>query len=582
MTSQGRQKGAGLDSSPVYSNRGAAHLHGDQGGAVIMLSLAGMLLILLAAMMAFDASMATKEKAQVQSAADFSALSQASIKARSMNMLAYANIAKRSIWAIHSLYPAHIHAYRNWIFNGLRNECEWDSDEQSWEIPSDSLEGGEGTEAGEGGMDSLDRCQMILDNLDNYVRETGTEFGQSDFMTFSGGDFSDHHRDTVEFPPYDELVPTADGISVRYYARDLQALDNYQRFILGATPWWGWTEHLLIGMRNGASVSASFPPPPAGLDSSFFSFSELENIVGQPQNQWVNRTERLPVRPWSSGGETMSSHITSQLDGLTMSGLTNNPEGAAGTHPFRLEHIANNARLVSQSDASYQCVTLSSALDADCNVQLRLEMLQMAWYRAPITSFLSQGLDYSRAAFSMGDVPEAASQPFLMESFADRSHWLTASSNLVFTFLQDHEEIRRSGAREKYQFVGEDPMLTEQFFEQADDGGADARQRRMYEAVGYWGMARAEIAFIDPGQPDLWHPAWTSRLRPVSLPGEFADQQIQMRGIFHTVLPYFRLAQEMGLTDFDGVEHPRHAWDFARMEWMMRSLSQATIEGLPK
>ncbi len=108
---------------------------------------------------------------------------------------------------------------------------------------------------------------------------------------------------------------------------------------------------------------------------------------------------------------------------------------------------------------------------------------------------------------------------------------------------------------------------------------------QLYSAVGYWGMARSEMTFAgyDLDEPDMWHPAWTATLRPVSLPDEFRDMQFNMRQVFHDVVPYIRLAYAMlemsggGTPDVVGLER-----DLIRMERAMNAMSRSTVEGVSR
>lgn len=552
----------------------------DEDGAVLVVCLAGILIILLLALMTYDAGLATKDKTKVQAAADFSALSQASVKARSMNMMVYSNITKRSIWAAHSLYPAHIAAYRDLLVNNLLpHRCDFVSGQ--WQQPEDRVDM-QGSVADPDDIEDFDRCDRALANLTQYEAETQ---GSGSFANFSGVDYSGSDPGAL-----DAIVPDEESLSLRYYARDLHALDNYQRFIVGATPWWAWVEKLLTGIRNGATLTASYPGPPiSGMSSvpNFGSFDELVSLTNNSDINAINLSnldeDSLPIEPAGIG--SMESHITSSIQGAMGgdSAMWQNIRNMQGSvnDPFVLEHLANNSQLVSRSEGLYNCAG-DLNLGPDCDYYGN-QKIQHAWGDAPVNSFLNEGLAYSRAAFDLYNPSESA-EPWRMRDYSGgpASRWLTDSSNLVITYMADHGFRRGDVGREKFDFFGSDPTIDGDFYEEGDTLQSQQRQSNMYGAVGYWGMASGEMTFGTDGHPDLWHPAWTSKLRPVSLPNEFRTQGLEMGRMYHHMLPHLRLAQQLGLTDMDDIDTGNHARDFARMDWIMRSFSADTVEGVAK
>src|SRR5690554_465283 len=104
-----------LPPQPTHLLSGAHRLHEHQRGAIAILAMAGALILLLASWIVYDAGASAQKKMDAQIAADTAALSQATVKARSMNLLAYANVTKRSVWGIHSLYPSYMYAVAQWI-----------------------------------------------------------------------------------------------------------------------------------------------------------------------------------------------------------------------------------------------------------------------------------------------------------------------------------------------------------------------------------------------------------------------------------------------------------------------------------
>lgn len=219
-------------------------LHHDEGGAILLFSLVGILILMLMTWTVMDAGQVTRTKFEVQASADMAAYSQAAIKARSMNMLAYTNIAKRSVVGIHSLYNGMFEAYEEWLFG----------DDPYW---------GE-CGSGEPGAAS---CAEVQEEVDQWRAET--------------------NNDRKRF---------ADNID-KYYNKDLLALDNYQTYIMELTPWWGWSEAVVRAQRNSATMATSYPPPAGWLRRSFPDLTDqvIGKVGSVGHHNMSNALERLPV-----------------------------------------------------------------------------------------------------------------------------------------------------------------------------------------------------------------------------------------------------------------------------------------------
>lgn len=581
----------------------------DERGAVFLMCLAGILIVLLMALMVYDAGIATKDKTRVQGAADFSAMAQANVNARTMNMLAYGNIAKRSIWAVHSLYPSQIEAYRTHLFDRLDSHCQWDNETDTtevwWEQTQENIDDSDSGDVGRAAdaERSLQICEEArLTNYRDFYQLVETDPDtDGDFFLFSGADVSV----IDDGGPQGDILPDPANpniLSVQYYAQDLRAIDNYQRFLVGAAPWWGWTEQLMHGVRNGATITASFPPPstdgvPGAGGGAFDYLGQLAASTISPGETGPGDFV-LPVRPGADG--TMSDHITERIeagfDGGVGAGVNHYTEldNANTDDAFILEHLANNTAFINQSGGLYECEGLTEREPEEREIDtpgggecfLADEIANAVWFDAAVGHFIDVGLNYTNEAFALGGMADEINEPWQLDQTG--SQWLAGSSNLVIAYLSDHQEMRGGSSREKFQFVdrfgAEDAQETGQFFEEATGPQGANRLREMYAAFGYWGMARGEVSFTaETDQPaDLWHPAWIGKLRPVSLPGEFDGLGFEMGDMFHTMLAYIHLAQRTGITEMDPLDSVDHEWDFARMEWMMRGMSEETVEGVPK
>ncbi len=218
-------------------------LHCDEGGAILLFSLAGILILMLMTWTVMDAGQVTRTKFEVQASADMAAYSQAAVKARSMNMLAYTNIAKRSVVGIHALYEGMFAAYEQWLFDEYWGQCG----------------------SGEPGADS---CEALEEEVELWRMES--------------------NNDRLRF---DRNVDN-------YYNKDLLALDNYQHYLIELTPWWGWTEAVVRAQRNAATMATSYPPPHGRFRKNFPDISDqvINKVGGSGHHNMANRVERLPVR----------------------------------------------------------------------------------------------------------------------------------------------------------------------------------------------------------------------------------------------------------------------------------------------
>src|SRR5690606_37779788 len=80
--------------------------HANQSGAIILLVLAALIMIFMMALVDYDAGEVGRDKIRVQQAADTSAWSESAVKARSMNLIAFSNVAKRVTIGMTSFYAA--------------------------------------------------------------------------------------------------------------------------------------------------------------------------------------------------------------------------------------------------------------------------------------------------------------------------------------------------------------------------------------------------------------------------------------------------------------------------------------------
>lgn len=513
----------------------ARQTHRDESGAIALAGLAATLILLMMALIIWDAGNAVRDKIDLQNSADVSAYSQASVKARSMNMLSFTNVAKRSTISLHSTYIAMWLGYTDW-----------------WR------------HKGEQCADCFGLCPPCIDYYQNLPLIFAEGWG--DWLQFAGFPFPG-----VE--PRQALMATQAGgggglfsnLRTDTYKSEVETLDDYQDYIIDITPWWAWTEGLVRGTRNGATLTTSFPPPD-GLNSSGSGWIQSA-LNSSPNYNYVpgpGEFDELPVEKGSfSDACSLSEDASTTYDGpAPMAEATAN----VGIHQSRSKEGANSGGFA-----------------------WGFEYLYLGDPRSPIPSpdrSICRTYNYMMWKDDM--------IPYDYRPAGNRAMDMLQRSNLVFSYkytpsramdiLPGSGEVNRSGSESsKYQFVGSDYTVM-------------APENATYQIAGFWSMARAEIAFAERGDNSdinlgdaderkkaLWRAGWTSRIRPVALPGEWnqlAGQGINLNSAYHAVDPYLRVAQQAGLFQQPPLNSANDTYqDMIFMERATRLLGSQSMDG---
>jgi hypothetical protein len=584
-------------------------IHRDETGAVMMFMLVATLILMLTAWALWDTGKAASTKLELQNASDAAAISQASIKARSMNMIAYTNIGKRSIFAIHSLYISHFLAYADWtaLFRTIGTKvCEdggtyfpggdnalidtachianaGDKLAQKWKMEDRNdfrsvsgeainaeleidMELGEILADFLGGIDTGDLLAALVSPGQNVFDELLDQLGEA-LASFS----------PMSVVSFNELKNLRwNGLATTYYAEDLQALDNYQRYMAGLTPWWAWTEQLVRGVRNGATTTVSYPRPMGMSDSG----GEIANrIAGSMGLNWGVSTTRyfdtLPIQPGRGPNEptspnTMVNQIKDQLPDSLFDEILNNLTGTAefngdGSAAFKVEHFANLLAAMLVSDYAED-----GAIQRVISAAFAILVVQRAHSR-----MMDGGLAFTHWLIEEKVGPYVAN-PWVVNQYPNEGEWLTNTSNLIYAYKQRGQLFGED--REKYGVVSREYELSEPMTGLRGPGALVAES--IYRAPGAWTLSRSEISYQHSGVPDLWHPVWTSRIRPVALPDELNQARYSLRAAYHDIVPTLALTSTLGITDVRTAGAV--VLDFIQMERNMRAMGPSTIEGVNK
>jgi hypothetical protein len=459
--------------------------HEDDSGAVALLCLAAVIALMLVAWVIFDAHQVTRDKSMLQGAADTAALSHAAVEARSMNMISYANIAKRSIVDIHSMYMGMYAAFIVWII----------------------------IKAAGCGYNLACWAEVIL-NLDLLADETASDF--SNYQ--SNGDDA--------------------------YLQDLTAIDNYQHYMQHITPWWGYSEQLSRGWRNGATTVVSFPPPPGQITVGLSSIQNLINTVNSILSLFGMQTidltvyhgnDNLPIAKTDYGTGEWAGQLVSP---------TKHPEFAA-------EHLINAWIHKNNSDEGAGT---------------------MLTFIMGIVLAGTAGMAYSESVFDDAD------DPYELDTGGSEAMWLKRTSNLAIAYLNDEQKMDEDLT--KYEISADTYTDYEHAGGFLDD--------QMYKSSGIWTLAKSEITFIGDGfygdEPDMWHPSWTARMRPVHLPGEFEDAGFSMFEAYSQVVPYLALSAQVasvqGANTLDAIAASIR--DIVRLGLSSAAMGPSTASGIAK
>jgi hypothetical protein len=578
-------------------------LHDDDRGAVAMAAVAACMILFMLSLVLWDAGHAVRDKVDLQNAADSAAYSKAAVNARSMNMLAFTNISKRTVVGIHNTYWGMFIAYAGWTASECATCC------QPCPFPSPPCVCRAWTCA----------CRNCVSNGTMLIRE-------------ALGDWSD-------FSGFALLPLPIGGKSESVFGTELQALDDYQNYIMEITPWWGWAEQLLRGMRNGATVTASWPPPPDRITGAA---NRIQSVLNYPfvPNNWslfsTTKTDGLPVSN-NFGGSIqpllsnflpgpVASIIDTLVGSLTVVSsppriLNLNPGGSDGGYTVHdvvsdLRTVFYNTETCSPGIPGMSPMTPGSVAEVAGNVIQHRRKSSNPWGSCSGPS--SAGLIAAGAATATTLCPASAALPHFREvmtpvflnsasssivggsrsTLPDSFGAMEARSNVVFAYKR----------APKYQdrLRGNYNILEDDYFEEGNNWQRYTDMPAL-KSSGQWALSRSEIVhthkaatpassnWVDLGGVTqgahntwMWHTGWTAKLRPLAFDGEFESlapsngNNSYLNSMFHDVIPHL-----LGGASIMGVaggnwDFQQMAWDIVYMEKATKAVDDTTVDGFPK
>lgn len=483
-------------------------LHEEQGGAVALLILAATLIIFMMSLVIYDAGDVGRDKLEVQNAADVAVWSQTAVEARTMNMIAFANVGKKVTFGMTSYYQALIISYTELEIAALALAVI------CW--VANFFAGGSLT-------------QVCLE-VTSFAAEVA-------YLLFEEG------PDIIKFET---------DLNKNYFAKDMKAFDDYQSYMIGLTPWWGWAEGFLRGSRNGASLASGWPVPRV-----------LESIPGSS-----GMVDGLPVqKPDPIITKGYLSNMCTRL--YSNSEFDSSGAGMAAVTSDVLVHSADYILKSCVLSGDDRCIK------NELNIG-RVPWRPVIFALTPLMAAAQTPAGCAIQAAYWENVANlnGAGAPYEIQMFNnDEPGWLLKSSNLMFAYKSAPERMSDTGARKKYGFISKD---------------YESNIPLLYDASGTWSISRAEISYqfgdsdnLQP--PDLWHPSWTVRMRPVALPGEWAGVgDTTLSSAWRDALPYVvagAAADQLMSGTFD-LESA--AADLLRVEAATLGLDDDSMEGVSR
>ncbi|MFU8803613.1 MAG: TadE/TadG family type IV pilus assembly protein [Bradymonadaceae bacterium] len=526
--------------------RALRRLDRDQSGAVAILCLASLLIVLMLGLVLYDTIEIANEKVHIQAAADASAFSQASIEARTMNMIAFTNVGKRVTIGFVTAYDA-VFAWMKWISGAsivLAIACY---------------------AAGAFFAPILSLCGTITQIAAGSTCATLRE-GQ------------DHLK--------------LNTLIQRFYGPEVRAFNNYQQYMADVTPFWSWTEGVMRGFTNNAPVTMAYPMPKAGDNFEFTARLPVKQssdttMYGLGINRnWDALCEKADHTPSIFGNDSSTwENLSAQsdrrfmfLDLLLKSGVgalgqqensgvadtgggqdteAYNPGGGDDEEAFGCDDFAEAAANDSNIDYTppsqqcnaegENCVDVDGeirypgmdpiSLDQNCQAGgfdgvdfecgggamavgeygtvflagtlALIANISLPWpfSRALPKTFKKRCRENIRDRFRNqmgGDTRSGAAWEL------DRNDWYMNASNLMFAYRPNAQ--RNLESRAKYDYLGGD----------YNKGGFSlSNGAPTAQSSGVWAISRGEVAFGGDSDPNLWEPKWGARIRPIGFHQEW-------------------------------------------------------------
>ena len=519
-------------------------MHHDEGGAIVMLGLAGVMILFMTALVMYDAGEGAREKAEVQLASDTAALSHATTKARAMNMVAYANTTKRILYGYNVIY---VSAYLALIeTTGLYYALA----------------------AKHTALAARPWCAITVvcplmhlasaaDNLVHALMGTIQLTMETIEAMFNNGP---------------ALMGLGVGGDTFRSVKEMAAMDFYQEYTSKISGWWSWGEATTRGIRNRATLIGTWPPPPG-------SFVRVRNFangvmsaintlgIGSISSPFSSRQDELPIEREPSTPLSIASNLLGHTN-MCFQTLTSLDFWAM---QYYFQHHSKSKGYWKDNSGPYKAPFGRYPSPKSLVTGLTIAQMPIGCLIAAVT-FSNHGMPF--------EISYAASRS--LPNLDATEDWVFATSNYAFGYKKGNGRFSEDAKAAKYQYMQTDYGL--------QGGGA---QEMLYRNDGYWSVSRAEIVYArsfvgealsgpsggsppsgSKGRsllsglgtlvssyldaPNMWSPRYTSRLRPVNLVGEEIES---MNTMAVETIPYMVFAAPISFAygdggDFSGMSLP--------------------------
>lgn len=514
--------------------------HAEQSGAIALLLLASMLILLMTSLIIYDAGQSAQDKMDTQIGADSAAYSHTVVKARSMNMIAYANTIKRMIFSYLATYVnAWLAILARWAYHASR-------------------------------------CFRIFPDISSCIT-----WGLAIPMIIAEG---------IEFIATNGPAMGAFGMggqSARSVA-ELKALENYSQYMFAITPWWAYVEGVSRGITNGAMITGAWPPPgsvvtevKAAVASIVGTIDSIlgTNVMGQLPSFTTN-VDVLPINRRDRDSTWLSTNAPYLF-----------PDG--GSFEYDFEYCRHYAFSLEALTTGAQTYLRSYEHPRGWK----------NWF-APLQLTGSVGCFFAAWNYRTFAEPEGAFYDWrIKKRFSNnRRAWASATSSLHIAYTPRAGRNSDTGGRRKYGFLSQEAQFNKSLY--ANEGYfAMARSELVYKQPfdvlnsvnsffgGFPGIGNIVNDRLGiQHEPDMWSPRWKTKNRPVMLPGETFGSAIQgtsagLNTVINDTVPFLALGSLIGLVPAGNnppFSIPSAVKDFAYLLRVGQTFQTGQLQGLVK
>lgn len=451
----------------------------NDDGAVLMLGLAGALVIFMTGLLLYDAGYMATQNIDDQMAADTAAYSQASVKARTMNAIAFANVGKRTVVGMRNMYYGNFLEYEDWLegeksaCQNCENECTDEDDPGEDNCPWDPFDDCE-----------PDPGETQNGTEDDHCPGAPDHFYDQDYCHNYWG--NGVHREIASEERDDQFDDVEDmDTNITSY---IQGLDGYQSQMKDYAAYWGYAEAITRGAHNDADWIGTFPNPMPGTG---------DTGVGLPVQRSSDQQESC-LQPHKYGKDVGDRVAKGPITESTVAEWKANESAMVSKSAEAPENNANDYHNMGWSGSGGSD---KGEDDAEKGPEDKINR-----------TYARKGCEEMEPG---GELSMSAQAPYFLTVGGMPRQGMLEKSNFIFAFQAN--DALDGQLRDKYKFT---------------ESWDYAKTQTNRPVNGTWAMARGEIYFPPDRRPDreynatgnaeiwMFHPGWMGKNRPVTTAGE--------------------------------------------------------------